>query len=456
MNTFYIKTLGCKVNQYESQVIRENFLKHGYRETENPDEAELFIVNTCTVTSTSDSKSLRLIRSGLKKKKCVIATGCLVEDKTLDLFSLSGVRFIIKNKDKYRIPEIMQTSYLGTPYFESSLTDKVECTQGRVYPSRTSAAITGFKGHTRVFVKVQDGCSNLCSYCKVRVVRGPSRSRPLNEIMDECMLLIKNGSKEIVLTGICLGAYGRDLSGDLNLSKLVGKICRIPGDWRLRLSSIEPKDITEDLINQLKAQEKLCKHIHIPFQSGDDYILKGMNRPYKGIDYLNIVDTLRRAIPDIAISTDIMVGFPGERDGNFKNTVDFVKKVRPMRMHVFPFSKRKGTKAYNYKDDVTSAVKKEREVQLLSLAGRFSREFTKRFVNKEVKVLVEDRSSIEGYLQGYTGTYIKVYIDGPDSFKGKTLSFRLTLTKTKAYGILLLHVVLVPALIYASYKVQLG
>ena len=165
-----------------------------------------------------------------------------------------------------------------------------------------------------------------------------------------------------------------------------------------------------------------------------------MARPYKRSDYLDIVNRLRGDIPDIAISTDIMVGFPGERDVNFKNTIDFIKKVHPMRMHVFPFSKRKATKAYNYKDDVPSTVKKERELELLSLAGRFSMEFVKRFTEKEVKVLVEDKRSREGYLQGYTDTYIKVYIDGPDSFKEKTLSFRLTLTKSKAYGILLAHI----------------
>ena len=408
MNTFYIKTLGCKVNQYESQVIRESFLRNGYKEAKGLDDTDFFIVNTCTVTSVSDSKSLRLIRKALKKEKCVIVTGCLVEDEFLDLSSLSGVRFIIKNKDKHRIPEILQTSYLGTPYYQV-----------------TEHGISGFKGHTRVFVKIQDGCNNVCSYCKVRMVRGRSKSRPFKEIFDECTRLIENGSKEIVFTGICLGAYGKDLSENLNLSKLIEKICQIPGDWRLRLSSIEPKDITRGLIKQLKAQEKLCKHIHIPFQTGDDYVLKKMDRPYKRKDYLNIVNKLRCEIPDVAISTDIMVGFPGEKDKNFKNTLDFIKKVHPMRMHVFGFSKRKGTKAYNYKDDVASCIKKEREHKLLSLADRFSREFIEKFIDKEVKVLVEDKRSNEGCLQGYTDTYIKVHIDGPDSFKGKTLSFRI-------------------------------
>ncbi len=418
MNTFYIKTLGCKVNQYESQVIRENFLRNGYKEAEDLDKADIYLVNTCTVTSTSDSKSLKLIRRALKKEKYIIATGCMVEDKDLDLSQFSGVRFVIRNKDKYRIPEII-----------------------RGVKGEEFSRISNFKDHTRTFVKIQDGCSNLCSYCKVRIVRGSSRSRPIKEILNECATLIKNGSKEIVFTGICLGSYGKDLSKGLNLCKLIEEICKIEGDWRLRLSSIEPKDVTKDLISQFKTQERLCKHIHIPFQSGDNDILKKMYRPYKRTDYLDIVRRLKRSIPDSAISTDIMVGFPGETEKRFRNTIDFIKKVCPMRMHVFPFSKRKGTKAYNYNDDVTSIVKKEREDELLSLTGGFTREFIERFVNKEVKVLVEDKRSSDGYLQGYTDTYIQVYIDGPSSLKGKPLSFRLTLTNSKVYGILLSHVI---------------
>ena len=440
--TFYIKTLGCKVNQYESQVIRENFLRNGYAEAEDLNEADIYVVNTCTVTSVSDSKSLRLIRQALNKNnKCVIVTGCMIEDNDLDLSRLKGVKFIIKNKDKYRIPEILK----GAPPGEGR--------QDTRAPTRQIFGISGFKGHTRVFVKIQDGCDNVCSYCKVKLVRGRSRSRAFKEVLDEVTTLVRNGSKEIVLTGICLGAYGRDLSGEIDFTRLIQKICEIPGDWRLRLSSIEPKDISDDLIHQLQTQVKLCKHLHIPFQTGDDYILKKMNRPYRRADYLKIVNKLRRAVPGIAISTDIMVGFPGETEKRIKNTVSFLQKVRPMRMHVFPFSKRKITKAYNYKDDITDLVKNERQDKILSLAGEFSREYIKRFVNKKVKVLVEDKISSEGYLQGYTDTYIKVYIDGPSSFKGKTLSFCLTLTNAKAYGILLLHVILVPVLIYASYKV---
>lgn len=419
--SFYIQTLGCKVNQYESQVIRERFLKNGYAEAVVVGEADIHVVNTCTVTSASDSQSLRLIRSAIKRKnKCVIATGCMIEDIDLNLSRLSGARFIIKNKDKYNIPEIIG----GMRESKDILTP------------RETFGINGFKGHTRAFIKIQDGCDQICSYCKVRLVRGRSRSRPLKEILDECRALIKNDSKELVLTGICLGAYGKDISKDLNLCKLIEEICKIDGNWRLRLSSIEPKDINKDLIRHFQIQEKLCKHAHIPFQSGDDYILKRMDRPYKRSVYLDIVRRLRDAVPGIAISTDIMVGFPGETDKRFRNTLGFIKEAQPMRIHIFPFSKRKGTRAYNYEDNITSAIKKERKDGLLYLSRKLSGEFVNKFVDKAVEVLVEDKRSSEGSLVGYTDRYIKVYIDGSSILKGQLVNCRLTLTNEKVCGII--------------------
>jgi len=419
---FYIKTLGCKVNQYESQVIRENFLKNGYLETNSRDEADVYVVNTCTVTSTSDSKSLRSIHANsLKKNKCVIATGCTVDAGEPDLYKLKGVNFFIKNKDKYNIPYIIK--------------DAQE--RHSAIASEVGTRITGFKNHARAFVKIQDGCNNRCSYCKVSVVRGESRSRPFEEVLNECKTLIKNGYKEIVLTGICLGSYGKDISKDANLLKLIIESCKIKGDWRMRLSSIEPKDVTDGLISQIRSEEKLCKHLHIPFQSGDDEILRRMNRPYAASDYIGIVNKLRIAVPDVAISTDIMAGFPGEKEVNFQNTLDFIKKIKPMRLHVFGFSKRTGTPAYNYKDDVGSALKKKRERTLMDAADGFSREFERMFVGKTVRVLVEDKRDKQGFLQGYTDRYIKVLINAQDGVKSRLLTCQLALTNQKAYGILL-------------------
>jgi len=408
MTSFHIKTLGCKVNQYESQLIRENFLRQGYVEAEDLDNADICVVNTCTVTSTSDSKSYRLINRGIKKDKCVVMTGCLAEDKDLDLSRLKGVKYIIKNKDKYRIPEIIEPSAVSL---------------------QPSAKISGLRGHTRVFVKIQDGCNNRCSYCKVRVVRGRSRSRPFKEIISECKGLIKSGTKEIVLTGICLGAYGRDISKDMDLSKLIAELCKIKGEWRLRLSSIEPKHVTTGLIAQLKKQKKLCRHLHIPFQSGDDHILKRMCRPYKRKDYLDIVNRLRAIDPDIAISTDMMVGFSGETEQMFQNTVAFINVVMPMRVHIFPFSRRKGTPAYDLKDNIDILVKRDRERRLAGITKKLSHEFANKFIGKDVEVLVESKKTKDGLLQGYTDRYIKVYIEGQDRLKGKLITHRLALPR---------------------------
>ncbi|MFA5388240.1 MAG: tRNA (N(6)-L-threonylcarbamoyladenosine(37)-C(2))-methylthiotransferase MtaB [Candidatus Omnitrophota bacterium] len=405
---FCIKTFGCKVNQYESQMIREDFLKNGYVEADDINKADIYIINTCTVTSGSDSKSLKAIRAGMRGKgRRVIATGCMIEAGDLDAHKLKGADFIIKNKDKYRIVEIISEKHSPRPDI-----------------------ITGFKGHARAFVKVQDGCNNICSYCKVRIVRGKSRSRPLRHIMDEAAALIKNGYREIVLTGICLGAYGRDARKTGGISNLIRELAKIEGDWRMRLSSIEPKDVTEELIELITSEEKLCKHLHVPFQSGDDEILKKMDRPYTASGYGSIVARLRMAVPDIAVSTDIMVGFPGEKESNFRNTLEFIREIQPMRLHVFGFSRRPGTPAYDYKDTVDSALKKKREHILMDAVKEFSLEFEKMFIGKEAKVLVEDKRDKQGFLQGYTDRYIKVLIDGPDSMKSSLINCRLTQTSS--------------------------
>jgi len=413
---FYIKTLGCKVNQYESQLIREGFLRAGYVETSKIDDSDVCVINTCTVTAASDSKSLRMIRNGLRvKDACVVVTGCMAEDKDLNLSKFKGANFIVRNKDKHRISEIVSHGSGQAAHSEK---------------------ISGLRGHNRVFVKIQDGCDNICSYCKVRLVRGSSRSRDFQDVLDECYGLISSGVKEIVLTGICLGSYGKDLKKRTNLSGLIRELCGIEGEWRLRLSSIEPKDVDEDLVSRIASHKKICRHLHIPFQSGDDYILNRMKRPYRRKDYFNIVDHLKKVIPDMAISTDIMVGFPGETTEMFNNTTAFIEKVRPMRMHIFPFSKRNGTEAGRYKDNVTPGLKRDREKKLSLLAAQLSQEFIDKFIGKEIDVLVEDKREKEGNLQGYSDRYIKVSINGPDSLKNKIIQCRLTLTNSKAYGIL--------------------
>ncbi len=420
-NSFYIKTFGCKVNQYESQVVRESLLGAGYVEVDRMVDANICVINSCTVTATGDAKSVRAVRGAVKAgDKIVIMTGCLVEAEDFDLTRVGGVNYLIKNKDKYSIPELLKnTTFKDT------------------HERRERKGVHGLAGHTRAFVKVQDGCDNSCSYCKVRIVRGKSRSRIPGDVIEECGNLTEAGVKEIVLTGICLGSYGKDISGETDLSSLVSDLCRIKGKWRLRLSSIEPKDVTDSLLSQFKNQDKLCRHLHLPFQSGDDDILRMMKRPYTRGDYLKTVRDIKNTVPGASITTDIMVGFPGETEAMFKNTVDFLKKVKPLRIHVFPYSKRIGTAAYRLKDEVNPEIKEKREKDVIKLGEARYDDFVMSCVGTEVNVLIEHKKTPDGLLQGYTDTYIKVLLNGSDSFMGNLIKCRLTLTNNEAYGILL-------------------
>ena len=293
MKTFKICTLGCKVNQYEAQAIRERFLNHGFKEALAGKKADNYIINTCTVTANADKQSLALIRNCNRQnpKAKIIVTGCLAQKDSDSLRGLKGVDFIISKK-----------------FFTSGVTD--------------------FSGHTRAFLKIQDGCNNFCSYCKVPLVRGVSKSRPLEEIVREARQLVKNGFKEIVVTGICLGSYGKDLSPKIRLAQALKSLDDIDGLPRIRISSIEPNDVSAELIERIAGSGKICRHLHIPLQSGDDEILRRMHRHYNRLDYLKLIERLKVCMPDIAISTDVMVGFPGENEIHFKNTLDKVKLLK--------------------------------------------------------------------------------------------------------------------------------
>ncbi len=399
MQTVRLITLGCKVNQYETQVIRENLLKAGFKESEKNLPADIYVINTCTVTHKADQESLYYINRSqrLNPKAKIIVTGCLTELDKRIISRQKGIDLIVKNKDKYRIAELLKGS-------------------GR----NNESNITGFYKHTRAFLKIQDGCDNYCSYCKVPLVRGASRSRPLNEIVDEAEVLVKNGFKEIVLTGICLGSYGKDLGTCLtgrqegrgiDLVSVIDELEKIKGLLRIRLSSIEAGDVTDELINRMAKSEKICRHLHIPIQSGDDKILKAMNRKYTCQDYLGLIRKIKKSIPKIAITTDVLVGFPGEKEDNFQNTVDLVKKIKPLKVHIFPYSERKATSAYDLKDKIPSNIIRDRMICLETTANKWALEFQKQFLNKKMEVLIEgmikDKS---GFWQGYTDNYLKVSV----------------------------------------------
>jgi len=376
MKTIKFYTLGCKVNQYETQAIREYFLNKGFREINNGLTADVYLINTCTVTHKADAEALSLIRRFRREnpKSKIIVTGCLTKFDSKKISSTAPRISIIKNKDR-----IM------------------------------SKCVCDFKGHTRAFLKIQDGCNNRCAYCKVPLVRGKSKSRPLTVVVKEAKLLVKNGFKEIVLTGICLGAYGKDLKKQANLVSVIGALEKIEGLLRIRLSSIEAGGVTNVLIEKMKHSKKLCHHLHIPVQSGDNDILKKMNRRYTREDYLLLIKRLKKEIPDIGITTDVLVGFPGENEENFQNTLDLIKEIMPLKVHAFPYSERVGTlAASNGEVLLKPAVLHSRMKRLNTISDDCAQLFRNNHLGKEVEVLIEARSKLNPNLwEGYAGNYLK-------------------------------------------------
>lgn len=399
-NRFYIKTLGCKVNQYESQLMRESLVNRGFKECLAEDIADIYIINTCTVTGKADSESRHMIGyyHRMNPDAKIVVTGCYMEMNARDVTFLPGVKHIVKNDDKHNIAAILEDA--GTA---ASVTGDMK------WPS-----ISDFKGYTKAFVKVQDGCDNACSYCKVPIVRGRSRSKPIRTVVNEVETLVGKGFKEVVLTGICLGAWGQESGAQACLVDLLKALDTLGGDFRIRLSSIEPKYVTDDLVGYLAANKRVCRHLHIPLQSGDDEILRKMRRPYTRQEYSGLVRRVRSLAPDIAITTDVIVGFPGEADSHFRNTLELVREVLPSRTHIFPFSKRDGTYAFQYRDEMAPGEVKKRSTMMKVLALEASYLYRRKFIDRRLDVLVETkRERRSGMLEGYSDNYIKVLFAGP-------------------------------------------
>jgi len=406
MQTVKFYTLGCKVNQYETQHMREQFIQAGFRGSGDNCPANFYVINTCTVTHRADADSFNLIRRAIRENPSakIIVTGCLTELDADKIREINGISLIVKNKDKENI-----LKYLNLDH------------------SSALNGISYFKGHTRAFLKIQDGCDNRCSYCKVHIVRGRSRSRPLNEIIQEASRLIKNGFKEIVLCGICLGSYGKDLRPGLDLIDVVSALEEIQGLLRLRLSSIELLDIGDDLIEKISKSSKLCRHLHIPLQSGDNEILAKMNRRYCCEDYLNLISRIRAKIPEIAITIDVLVGFPGETDKHFQNSVNFIKKINPLKVHIFPYSQRfKTTSCLDYNKRIPDKIIKLRAAFLGLIAKSCSLSYKKQFLLQTRPVLIEERSKENpDYWQGYTDNYINTLTRSRLDLKNKLRYLKL-------------------------------
>jgi threonylcarbamoyladenosine tRNA methylthiotransferase MtaB len=427
MKTCAFYTLGCKVNQYETQSIRESFIKAGYEEVKFNRHSDIYVINTCTVTARTDKESRRLIREVHRRNPLarIVVTGCYVELNEDEIKDIPGVRFIVKNRDKDKIIDIINSKEIH--YTQSS---------DNVY---LSLAISDFKDRTKAFLKVQDGCNNFCSYCKIPFVRGRSRSRDIESAVAEFKCLITKGFKEIVLTGICIGAWGEDFSAKRCFSELLERLVSLGGDFRIRLSSIEPKYVNIRLALLIESSPKLCRQLHIPLQSGDDEILKKMNRPYTADKYIDIIEMIRSKIPEISITTDILVGFPGETDENFSNTCRLIEKIRPSRIHIFSYSPRERTAVLGLGGEISKDIVKKRMSEMKDLASSLSYKYRKDFLQRETKVLVEqERDRQTGFLKGYDDKYIKILLKGPDYYKSKIIPVRIEkIEMDSTFGVIL-------------------
>ncbi len=405
-----ISTLGCKVNQYESAGILERLDKGVFLQVPFNTKADCYIINTCTVTSRTDYQSRQLIRRAIRTNPdaSVIVTGCYAQVAPQDIARIPGVTFVLGNAEKERIPEIIQHIVKGDPQVLVSDICKARELSG-FSPLK-------FPGHTRAFLKIQDGCNSFCSYCIVPYARGPSMSLPESEVFGKIEMLARSGYKEIVLTGIHLGAYGQDHIPPSSLFNILERVENNKTVERLRLSSIEITEVTDDVIRLMKKGTVICRHLHIPFQSGDDNILSAMKRNYDSIFFKNRLEEICRAIPDIALGTDVMVGFPSEREEEFNNTLRLIEELPVAYLHVFPYSERPGTVALRLPGRVNEAAKKRRS-EILRNVGREKRKtFAERFIGQKLTVLVEDKKDKEtGCMKGFSDNYIPVLIRNGNS-----------------------------------------
>ena len=420
-----VTTLGCKVNQFESESIRVEMQSLGCDLSEGTEAADVCIINTCTVTQKASMQSRQAIRRAIRENPgaIIVATGCYAQSEPLELQKIKGLDYIIANTDKHRIAHIVMDATNHPKTTSSSMVFHHDIRLERSLHS-ISAPIIG--NRTRPFIKIQDGCDNFCTYCIVPYTRGPSRSLPPDAVMKEICNLPPDKTNEIVLTGIHLGRYGMDFIPPVSLLDLLRRIHETGRIGRIRLSSIEPVEFTDDLLNFSAASHRICQHFHIPLQSGDASILKKMNRPYTPESFAELIQKIHTAIPDAAIGVDVMVGFPGETDAAFNNTYQLLERLSITYLHAFPFSPRPGTPASRFPGQMDSAVIKERQNRLLALGMRKKSSFYHQIIGQTLVVMVENkRDKATGFLTGISGNYVRVLIDDKDHLKNRLISCRI-------------------------------
>lgn len=420
MNRVAFHTLGCKVNQYETEAMAELFEKSGYEIVSENETADVYVINTCTVTNLGDRKSRQFIRRAKNRNpQAVIAVvGCYAQTAPDEVMSIEEVDIVIGTKDRNRIVELCQQVKKS----RQKINIVTDIMKQREFEE---LKIENIEGKTRAFLKIQEGCNQFCSYCIIPYARGPIRSRKLDDILNEVEKLAQNGFKEIVLTGIHVASYGKDI-GETRLIDVIEKVHDISGVERIRLSSIEPTIMTEDFLERLTRLPKVCDHFHLSLQSGSDSVLKRMNRKYTTDEYRKIVQLIRKYMPNVGITTDIIVGFPGETEEEFKETCDFVDEIGFSRIHVFPYSPRKGTPAAKYKPQIPGDVKHNRAKELIKIGEINTFKFNSKFIGATLNVLFEEQSKEKmDFIEGYTTNYIRVVAKGDNSSVGEILPVKI-------------------------------
>ncbi len=409
-------TFGCKVNQYETQLIRERFQNYGFRETQN--NPAFYVINGCTLTAAADRKCRQLVRLLHRKspKAQIIITGCSAKNYCDADFYPEGISHVVPQEKKEFIPEIIFKKNRSVQTQETP--DPPDLKKQRLLMQ-----ISDFAGHSRAFIKVQDGCSNSCTYCIVPQIRGKPVSKDVSTVAGEISNLNRKGFKEIVLAGIDLGAWGIDFTPRSDLACLIEQLERRCDIKRLRLSSIELKYINQALIERFLKSKKLCRHLHVPLQSGDDFILKRMKRSYTSYEYLKKMKKIKKLIKGISLTTDIMVGFPGEKDRHFKNTLKIARELGFSRIHIFSFSPRAKTKAAGFSGRPSKEIVGERKRQLEILSVNTSFAFRKQLLKKRVEVLFERKE--DGHWSGYSDTYVKVKTRSGRDCKNKLIPVKI-------------------------------
>ncbi|WP_139904064.1 tRNA (N(6)-L-threonylcarbamoyladenosine(37)-C(2))-methylthiotransferase MtaB [Clostridium thermarum] len=397
-------TLGCRVNQYESEAMTEKFIRDGYEVVKFDDYSDVYVINTCTVTNMGDKKSRQMIsRARRTNGNAIIAVvGCYSQVAPEEVASIEGVDVVLGSRNKgdivYWVNRAMDE--------KNKIVEVKDVLRNNKYEELT---IETYQDRTRAFLKIQDGCNRFCSYCLIPYARGGVCSKDPEKIITEVKELASNGFKEIILSGIHIASYGMDLDSNVTLVDILEQINEVPGIERIRIGSIDPTFFTEGVMDRISKLDKLCPHFHLSLQSGCDETLKRMNRRYNSHQYRNIVQELRKRIKDVSITTDIIVGFPGETEKEFNTTYEFLKDLKLTKTHVFKYSPRKGTAAAKLKDDVTPQEKERRSSLLIELNRINEKHFIENLIQREMDVLYEQKSSIEGeYYEGYTPNYIKV------------------------------------------------